>query len=418
MGIQIDWGGFRIDMSKSAQSLKDEMLAYIKGTNTTFSSNYNGAENAFEEDGAKYPIENLDKMEEKFQDFLKEILKQDLSSFIRSLPEKKIGKDNQQKILQRLEGMEGKNISDLLDSNLINIISGTGAFQFGRGMEGIPRFNFFESELGEPSIKIDTVIKQSKGKKQLEFVIQPKSGDRDDADITIAYPAKQDTNAILDAKVAHLSKHGIFNPQVTDKKRKTMTVEEGELVLKLPETLFNKAIQDNQLVRDTKIKEVKMLEEGYKALEKERSPTVEEIPFITDALIEMRRGEGREKIIEIDGKNYAVKLGSFQTFDLSPHIKKEVNALFVENEEKFKRALKPLLDNPSLITSATIEMNILTKITPVEAGVTLTAYGESLDDDDLIKLAEEFMNSVKKEIANLKKRLTAERKTLEEIEEV
>ena len=175
MGVRISWDGRPTDMSDSKQSLISAMEEYIKRNSDSFINDFALAEERFEDDDSKYPIEDLDKMEEKFQDFFKEIKKRDLASFIRSLPKNKTWGDFKE-IMGKSEILEGKTVGDLLDPSFRNILVGRGAFEYGREMEGIPPFNFFDSDLGEPSLKFDLVIKQTKGKKGNQFMIAPASG--------------------------------------------------------------------------------------------------------------------------------------------------------------------------------------------------------------------------------------------------
>jgi pyruvate-formate lyase len=125
-----------------------------------------------------------------------------------------------------------------------------------------------------------------------------------------------------------------------------------------------------------------------------------------------------DDIVEIDGKTYSVKLGKSKTFDISPFVKTEVNALLSENEEKFQAALKPTLDNPALIAGASVELNIVTKITEKEGGVEVAEYSESVDEKELFKQTDKLMGELRKEILVLKKNLEKDRETRKEMDEV
>lgn len=408
-------------MSNSAADLKAEISDYILGESDSFVSNFREAEDKYEDDEPEYPIENLAKAEEKFQAFLKEILKKDLASFIRSLPDNRFG-DLKAKLRSRKETLEGLVVGDLLESATLNRLAGTGAFQYGRGMEGIPQFNFFESELGKPSIKIDMVIKEDVGNK-VKFKVDTTTGDKDDAEITMTYPAKQSSSAIRDAKEKHLSKHGIFNPNYKEAKGEYV-VEEGELVIQLPQSILDRFVQNNRLIRQSLIREVEVLEDGksVKGKEKYRSPTNLELGFIAEKVSQLLNSSSErttmDNIVEIDGKTYSVKLGKSKTFDISPFVKAEVNALLSENEEKFQAALKPTLDNPALIAGASVELNIVTKITEKEGGVEVTEYSESVDEKELLEEVDTLMGKLRKEILALKKYLEKDRETRKEMDEV
>jgi hypothetical protein len=421
LGIQIFWNNNRLDMSNSAADLKAEISDYILGESDSFVSNFREAEDKYEDDEPEYPIENLAKAEEKFQAFLKEILKKDLASFIRSLPDNRFG-DLKAKLRSRKETLEGLVVGDLLESATLNRLAGTGAFQYGRGMEGIPQFNFFESELGKPSIKIDMVIKEDVGNK-VKFKVDTTTGDKDDAEITMTYPAKQSSSAIRDAKEKHLSKHGIFNPNYKEAKGEYV-VEEGELVIQLPQSILDRFVQNNRLIRQSLIREVEVLEDGksVKGKEKYRSPTNLELGFIAEKVSQLLNSSSErttmDNIVEIDGKTYSVKLGKSKTFDISPFVKAEVNALLSENEEKFQAALKPTLDNPALIAGASVELNIVTKITEKEGGVEVTEYSESVDEKELLEEVDTLMGKLRKEILALKKYLEKDRETRKEMDEV
>lgn len=408
-------------MSNSAADLKAEISDYILGESDSFVSNFREAEDKYEDDEPEYPIENLAKAEEKFQAFLKEILKKDLASFIRSLPDNRFG-DLKTKLRSRKETLEGLVVGDLLESATLNRLAGTGAFQYGRGMEGIPQFNFFESELGKPSIKIDMVIKEDVGDK-VKFKVDTTTGDKDDAEITMTYPAKQSSSAIRDAKEKHLSKHGIFNPNYKETKGEYV-VEEGELVIQLPQSILDRFVQNNRLIRQSLIREVEVLEDGksVKGKEKYRNPTNLELAFITEKVSELLNSSSTrsvmDDIVEIDGKTYSVKLGKSKTFDISPFVKAEVNALLSENEEKFQAALKPILDNPVLIAGASVELNIVTKITEKEGGVEVTEYSESMDKKELLEEVDTLMGKLRKEILAFKEYLKEDNETRKEMDEV
>lgn len=418
MGIQILWDGNNLDMSNSAKDLKAAMEDYITGTSDDFISNFREAEDKYEDDEAKYPIENLAKAEEKFRAFLKEILRKDLASFIRALPDNKFG-ELKEKLRRRSEMVEQLKLQDLLESATLNRLSGTGAFQYGREMEGIPKFNFFESDLGEPSIKTDMVIQEEVGDK-VKFKITTTTDDKDDAEVTITYPAKQSIGAIRDAKEKHLSKHGIFNPNFKEAKGEYV-VEEGELTLNLPSAILDKYIQNNRLIRQALIKEVEVLgKDAVKGKEKFRNPTIQEMAAITQKYGELINSSGNRKVtdnlVEIDDKTYLVKLGKSKTLDISAFVKDEVNALLSQNEEKFQATLKPLLDDPTTIAGGIIELNVVTKITGKEGGVTVDVYSENIDEKELFEQVDALIGQLKKEISSFKKYLKEDKQARKEMD--
>lgn len=423
MGIQIFWDNVNKDMTNSAKEFKAEMESYLKGLDKDFISNFRDAEDEYEKNDKRYPIENLEKAEEKFRSFFKEILNKDLASFIRTLPESQFG-NMQVKLAKRKEILEGKTVEDLLESATLNRIAGTGAFQFGRGMEGLPKFNFFETELGEPATEIDMFIKQRKGTKGLEFSVTSQSGDNDDAEITITYPAKQEKNIIRDLKEAHLAKHGVFNPNFKATRGKAQVIEEGELIINLPQSILDRFIQNNRLIKDVMIQEVEVLEgeNAVKGKSPYRTPTSQERAQVSAKYVELVSAKKRmnvmDTLVEIDGKTYAVKLGRANALNITPYVKKEVSELIASNDEKFKAALKPILDDPKIIAGATIELNIVTGINEIEPSVMVTRFTEDMDEKEIIETAEDLILDLKEEISIYRKYLGEDRETIKEMDDV
>jgi len=372
MGIQIYWDGSNKDMSSSSADLKREMVAFITGQDRDFVTNLRNAEVAFEDpDNPNYPRENRAKMSAKFNDFLKEELKKDLDGFLAALPDSQFG-DLKKKLAGKggRDALEGLTVGDLFDSSILNKLAGLGSFQYGRKMEGIPKFDYFGSELGDSSLKVDVTLEQKEKESGDETVLTFKFGTKSTTDkapnAIVTYPEKDDLNAIRDLKQEHLAKHGIYNPTYSAK-RATVEVDTGELSLELPENLFFRILAGNSLIRDAEIQEVEVQEDGsLKGLGEFKTPSIGDTPFVAQMIAQINENPDRprfENVIEIDGKNYLVRLGKLNTFNLSNLVKDDIAKLVKDNERSFKKALEPVLNDPTTIAKGIVELSLKTSIT-------------------------------------------------------
>lgn len=365
MGIQILWDGNNLDMSNSARLLKDQMLAFIQGMDREFVKNLDDAEEEFYIN-EQYPIEDKAKMRDKFNDFVKEILKQDLSGFLAALPENKFGR-----LKETIETKRGKEdlsqmtVADLFDSANLNKLAGLGAFQYGRGMEGVPKFDFFNSELNSPRLKVDVMIEEDSSGKKSTFKLTTK---KEDHHVILQYPKEQNLNVIRDAKVEHLEKHGVYNPSMKVMNN-TSTLESGKLMLQISSNVLDRVLRGNSLIRDARIKEVEILEDGVSTKgvgEPSRTPNGYELGQIAERVADLINDPNRrsmDSIIEIDGKTYRIELGKLGRFEISNLIEGDIEALIAQNERKFKMALKPVLDEPTIVASGMVELDLVTTIT-------------------------------------------------------
>ena len=156
-------------------------------------------------------------------------------------------------------------------------------------------------------------------------------------------------------------------------------------------------------------------------MEKLREPTNEERVEILQTLVDMNKNPRRnmmENIIEIDGETYEVRYGPASKYNITSSVRKEINELISANEDKFKTALRPILDNPKLIAEAIIEMNVVTSVKATEAQKTITTYDGPIDEKQLKKDTEKYLEKIQDTILAFKEYLEEDKTTLKEINEV
>ena len=356
MGISIEWAGSEKNTTASANTLKSELTAYIMGTNRKFLADLKSAENAFlNPSKPQYPEENLDKMYDFFEKELKDILNSNLEDFIRALPQDKYGdlfariteaktRSSGERREREINLLSGKKVKDLKNSSFLNKVVGLGALQYGREMEGIPKFDI--EQYDEFDIVLDVLLSNTKGENEEEkefagkFKLTTKNADNN---AVITYPDKSE-DTLADDKRQHLERQGIFNPQISSS-NKRYKVAEGTFK-------FQSKLTPEDIFREGKGGFVTVLESG-----RERVPTMEEEPALA-ALIAGKTNNKLYKDFQKEGKEFIIK--DFESgVDLTNLMAGEIESAYKNKRAEILQEALSILEDSKIVGKAIVEMDIV-----------------------------------------------------------
>jgi len=436
MAVQIFWNNRKIDMSDAKALLKAEMLGYIMGTeeSRTFIPNLNEAERKFDDsDYENYPEEDMEKMYIEFEKMLNEILEMSLDDVISQLPQKKYG-NLAERVQERKEQIENKKLKDLLEGNTINMISGAGAYELGRKLEGLPMIDFFEEIKGQ-TVELDFVFKQRIKDDKSSFIITTTNPKNEEIhNITIGF---SDHSTVRDVKEKALEKYGIYNAGFTEARKKDpYVVSKGKETIKFNLDLAEILKDGKLLPKGTLVELTPELDENgdhafieidkdgkkiKKLLYKEIGKRTLKTKEYEEILERIKTQKIDEDIISIDDKPYRLIFNEqSRSTNITDWIEEDVNKFITDNMEKFQSALKPYLDDPLIVATGKVNLDIKTSITKVSGGkeviedIDYETY-TLMEEEDLLPIVEEDIGYLKEDITIYEENLKLLNKTQKNI---